>query len=129
MKELELIADKKYELLKDDYIKVGERTVYRIRALKDFGNVKKGDLGGYIESEDNLSHEGTAWIYDDAEVYGDARVYEDAKVLGKAEIDGNAKIFGKATVAGNAMVSGKANIFGNATVGGDSKVFGSAWIY
>lgn len=41
MKELELIADKKYELLKDDYIKVGERTAYRIRALKDFGNVKK----------------------------------------------------------------------------------------
>ena len=44
MKEIELVVDKKYELLKDDYIKVGERTVYRIRALKDFGNVKKRRL-------------------------------------------------------------------------------------
>lgn len=119
----------KYKIMKRNHGRCGLIKVYRIKALRDFGNVKKGDLGGYIESEDNLSHEGTAWIYDDAEVYGDARVYEDAKVLGKAEIDGNAKIFGKATVAGNAMVSGKANIFGNATVGGDSKVFGSAWIY
>ena len=51
MKEIELVVDKKYELLKDDYIKVGERTVYRIKALKDFGNVKKGDLGGYIANQ------------------------------------------------------------------------------
>ena len=44
MKELELVIERKYELLKDDYIKLGESTAYRIRALKDFGNVKKRRL-------------------------------------------------------------------------------------
>ena len=119
----------KYKIMKRNHRHCGLIKVYRIKALRDFGNVKKGDLGGYIESEDNLSHEGTAWIYEDAIVYGNARVYEDAKVLGSAEIDGNAKIFGNATIAGNSMIGGKANIFGNATIGGYSKVFGSAWVY
>jgi hypothetical protein len=46
---------KKYELLADDCLRVGERTVYRIRALRDFGDVRRGDLGGYVES-DRLWH-------------------------------------------------------------------------
>ena len=46
----------------------GRRTLYRIKALKDFGNVKKGDLGGYVEREENLSHSGDCWIYDKAKV-------------------------------------------------------------
>ena len=40
-------------------------------ACKDFGNIKKGDFGGYVESEKNLSHEGNCWVYDGAKVYGD----------------------------------------------------------
>lgn len=119
----------KYKIMKRSHRYCGTTKVYRIKALRDFGNVKKGDLGGYIESEDNLSHEGTSWVYEDAIVYGNARVYEDAKVLGNAEIDGNAKIFGSATIAGNSVIGGKANIFGNATIGGYSKVFGNAWVY
>lgn len=35
-------------------------TLYRIIAIKDFGNVLKGDLGGWIESEKNLTHNGDA---------------------------------------------------------------------
>lgn len=34
----------------------------RIRALKSFGSVKSGDLGGYVQSEDNLSHSGRCWF-------------------------------------------------------------------
>lgn len=48
------MEDKKYELT-DVTRKVGDRTLYQIRALKDFGEVKAGDLGGYIEKESNLS--------------------------------------------------------------------------
>ena len=66
---------KKYELLKNDTIDVNGHTLYRIKALKDFGNVKKGDLGGYIEKEDNLRHYGNCWVYNDAKVYEDAIVY------------------------------------------------------
>lgn len=52
----------KYELLKDDTKIMSGRTLYRIKALRDFGDVTKGDLGGYIESENNLSHYGNAWV-------------------------------------------------------------------
>ena len=47
--------EKKYRLLKNDTITVDGKTLYRIEALRDFADVKKGDKGGYIESEDNLS--------------------------------------------------------------------------
>lgn len=52
---------KKYELT-DDTITVGGRTLHRIKALKGFSNVEEGDLGGYVEKEDNLDHSGEAWV-------------------------------------------------------------------
>lgn len=63
---------KKYELLKDDTKTVFGRTLYRIKALRDFDDVTKGDLGGYIESENNLSHYGDAWVWGNAEVSDNA---------------------------------------------------------
>lgn len=66
---------KKYEMLQDQTIEWCGRTLYRIRALRDFGNVRAGDVGGYIECERNLSQDGNARVYGDAWVYGDARVY------------------------------------------------------
>ena len=62
--------EKKYELLAGDCLSAGDRTVYRIRALKDFGDVRRGDLGGYIEGEESLDHQGEAWVADVAQVYG-----------------------------------------------------------
>jgi hypothetical protein len=55
-----------------------EGRLWRIMACKNFSNVKKGDLGGLIESEKNLSHDGNCWAYDDARIYGDAKVYDNA---------------------------------------------------
>ena len=80
---------KKYELTGEVKVKFGV-TFKRIRALIDFGNVKKGELGGFIEKEENLSHENNAWVYDDAWVSGNAEVYDDAWVSGNAEVSGNA---------------------------------------
>lgn len=68
---------KKYEFTGEVKVKFGV-TLKRIKALIDFGIVKKDDLGGFIEKEENLSHENNAWVYGDAEVSGDARVYGDA---------------------------------------------------
>ena len=56
------------------------KTLHRIRAVRSFNGVKKGQLGGFIESEDNLSHDGNAWICSNAEVFGSARVYGDILV-------------------------------------------------
>lgn len=69
----------KYELT-DKTIEYDEKTLYQIRALKAFNDVKAGDLGGWIEAEKNLSDDGNAWVYGDALVYGNARVYRDAKI-------------------------------------------------
>ena len=56
-------------------------TLHRIRAVAEFGLVKVGDLGGWIEKEENLSHEGKAWVCGDAEVWGNAKVCGDAKIF------------------------------------------------
>lgn len=76
---------RKYRLT-DEEIIVGCRTLYRIQALRDFGDVKEGEFGGWIESEKNLSHEGSAWVSGNALVYGNARVYGNAQVSGDADI-------------------------------------------
>ena len=106
----------KYEILKDDFIEFDDRKLYRIRALKDFHNVKKGKFGGYIASERNLSQEGEAWVYSDARISGDARIL------------GNARIAGDAWVLGDAWVSGDAWVLGDAWVSGDARISGDAWV-
>ena len=113
---------KKYELT-DETIDVSGTTLHRIKALKDFGNVKKGELGGYVESERNLSQEGNCWVC------GNAKVCGDAEVCGNAKVCGNAWVFGNAEVYGNAKVYGNAWVFGNAEVCGNAKVNGNAWVY
>lgn len=60
---------KKYELTNETKIWCG-KTLYRIKALKSFGNILKGELGGFIEKEDNLSQDGDAWVSGNARVSG-----------------------------------------------------------
>src|SRR5690606_39757906 len=73
---------KKYELLTDDTTTLDDGTVlYRIRALIDFGNVKAGELGGYIEKEANLDMSGNAWVSGRARVSGNASVIDDARIF------------------------------------------------
>ena len=90
----------------------------RIRATTDSKYAKKGELGGFIEAEINLS--GDAWVYGNTRVYGNARVYGDAQVYGNAQVSGNARVSGNAQVYGNARVSGDARVYGNARVSGDA---------
>ena len=69
---------KKYELTEE----VNEHGLHRIRALRDIPlyGVKKGDLGGFVERENNLSQEGDCWIADNATVKDFAGVHDDALV-------------------------------------------------
>ena len=107
---------KKYELT-NETIKYGGKNLYRIKALIDFGNVKKGTRGGFIEKEENLSASGNAWVSGDAWVCGNAQVSGDAWVCGNAQVSGNAHVCGNAKVCGNAQVSGEA------------KMCSDAWVY
>lgn len=96
--------EKKYRLLENDTITVGGRTLYRIEALRDFADVKKGDKGGYIEKERNLSHNGNCWVFDDAQVYANDLVRGNEKVYCKAEVSGKAVVFGNAWVSGDCQI-------------------------
>ena len=102
------------------------RTLHQIEAVRDFGNVKKGAIGGWIEKESNLSHGGECWVYNDAKIFGNAQVFGNAWVCGYAEVCGNAKVFGNAQVFGNAKIFGNAQVFGDAWVYGYAEVFGNA---
>ena len=116
---------KKFELTTESITFLG-RTLFRIKALISFGNVKAGELGGYIEKEGNLSHEGNAWVCGNAEVYGDAEVCDNARVCGNAWVCGNARVYGDAEVCGNARVYGDAEVCGDAWVCGNAEVYGDA---
>ena len=59
--------EKKYKLT-EETINVGDKTLYRIEALRDFSDVKKGDKGGFVEKEENLSQSDNCWIYYSAKV-------------------------------------------------------------
>ena len=120
---------KKFELDLSTKITVFGVELFRIKALISFGNVKKGEFGGYVEKEENLNHYGNAWVSGDARVYGNAEVSGDARVYGDAEVYGNARVSGNARVYGNAEVSGNARVSGNAWVSGDARVYGDAEVY
>lgn len=130
VKELE---PKKFELTTK--ISFNGRTLYRIRALKNFRNVKKGDLGGYVEKESNLSQTGNAWIYDDAKamdnaiVKDDATLHHSAEVYDKAIVSGSASVNENVTLRDKATVSDKAILYGNVILVDGAKIYGKARLY
>ena len=70
---------KEIETLREGWLQ--KIKVYRIRALRAFADVKIGDLGGFVETKQNLSNMGNAWVYDNAEVCGDAKVCDNANIF------------------------------------------------
>ena len=83
---------KKFELTSETKAFFGE-TLYRIRALISFGDVSAGDLGGFVEKEENLDQYGDAWVSGNAMVSGDAMVSGNARVAGNARVDKIGAIF------------------------------------
>lgn len=117
----------KYKLT-DETIIINGHTLHRIQALKDFNFVAKGDLGGFVESEKNLSHKGDCWIYDNAKVYDNALITKDAQIYDRAEIFDSASITDLVDVEGSAKIFGKARISGFAIIGNDACIFENAII-
>ena len=143
--------EKKFELVKEDSIVVEGRTLYRIRALKnmvesDDGTyaVKKGTLGGYVQKEANLSHEGDCWVFDKAKVFDDARAQDDSFIADESMVFGNAvikdkaitcnqsKVYGFAIMKDSSITMDRAEVYGHAimenysSIGDDAKLYGSA---
>lgn len=108
---------KKYELIKSDL-----EGLFRIRALKDFNGVKNGDIGGYVEFEHNLEHEGNCWIYDNAKVIGKAVVSEEARVCGNSVICDYAHVYGNAYITDNVKIYDYGSVGKLAVINGNSKI-------
>ncbi len=107
---------KKYGFSSTDKICYEGHVLRRIIALTDFSDVKRGDVGGYVETETNLSQDGDCWIYDDAMVMDRAVVSQNAQVRGKAVVDKKAKVYENAVVKDSAHVTHRTKIYGNAIV-------------
>ena len=123
MKKYEFTGETKRIALEDRIV-----TLHRIRAIKDFGIIKVGDIGGWIEKEENLSHKNNAWVGGNARVGGNAWVGDSAYVRGNAYVSGNVYVRGNACVSDNAYVRGNAYVGGNAWVRGNACVGGKAWV-
>lgn len=130
---------KKFELLSENKINWRGYTLYRIKATTNFITnsgieVNAGQLGGWVEKEENLSQEGKAWVFKNAKIYGTAKVYGNAEIWGEAEICDNARVCGNAEVwdfakiGGNAEIWNDAKVYDNARVCSDARVYGNAEI-
>ena len=109
---------KKYELVPDQRFLLDGMTLYRVRAMRDFGNVKCGDLGGFVMSESNLSQDGNCWIYHDGQVFGNARIY------GNATVCDSARVFDEAQIGGNVRIFASARVYGWWKADGHEKISG-----
>ncbi len=146
------VAPAKYVLLDDNDhrpVIIDNAMAYRIKALRDIEvkgrfTIRAGSIGGYVESEANLSQEGGCWIHgdaialgtsvvrDDAQLMQYSRVFDNVTVSGNASVTGNAHVHDSAVVTGyasvmdNAEVAGTACISGHATIGDFAKLLGNA---
>lgn len=107
----------------------GEQKVVFGVKLQRLERLSDGALGGWIESESNLNHDGDAWVSGNAQVYGHAQVYGNAQIYGYALVFGNAKVYGSAKVCGGALVTDDAKVYGEALVTDDAKLYGNAQVY
>lgn len=145
---------KKYQILTNEYINFRHPTnrkkivkLYRIIALKNlfvvgYGHVSIHEIGGYVESDDNLSHEGNCWIahtakafdkaivVDDALLKDDSAIYESAKIIGHTIMEHHAHAYGNCIIkdsnlSDNSDVKGNAQLF-NVTMRNSSVVYQDA---
>ncbi|HEY5792229.1 MAG TPA: hypothetical protein VIS74_02960 [Chthoniobacterales bacterium] len=132
----------KYRLDRDDWVKVDGEKLYRIVALKDFGDVEAGQRGGYIAGGHNLSQTGNCWVSglgrvmkngrveknalvcDFAEITDEALLTDDAQASGRGHVGGRARILDCGAVSDRARVVGAAELSDRARAGGDALISG-----
>ena len=112
---------KKYELTSETKVIWGT-TVHRIKRLSD--NL----LGGFVESESNLSQEGSCLIYGNAVAMnnsmmsGNSEMSENSKMTGNSMMYGNSEMSGNSRMTGNSMMTENSSMSGNSRMSGNSKM-------
>lgn len=119
--------EKKYKFTEETRIYNG-RLLHRIVAIRDFSNIQAGQKGGWIEKEENLSHEGDCWISDNAIACEKANVCGNAKVAGIAIVEKHGRVFDEAFIDVNSRITQDASVFDNARISGNALVGGKAMV-
>lgn len=115
---------KKYEITERCLEDSRGNTLFQIKALKAFGHIKKGQFGGYIQSEHNLSQSGNCWIYPNASVSDTAKVMHNATLRDYSSLKENSRAYNNTILLDNASLEGDACIAGNVVIKGDSRMEG-----
>jgi len=118
----------KYEILEQAHQLPDGRKVYRIKAVRDFGNVKKGEIGGFVEADDNLSHDGLCWIANDAMALGRSRISGDALLRDRARIGDRVMLTDHCIVQDDARLSEFVFAYGHCTIGAQSMLAGAVTV-
>lgn len=119
--------EKKYRLT-DETIEFNGVKLHRIEALKYFSVVKKGDKGGFVQSEKNLSQLDNCWIFDDSKAIGNSLVSKNAVLSGNSIICDNAVATGFSWICDHSIVCEKALITNNARIHRNSVVCGNSFV-
>lgn len=125
----------KYELIKSRKRGPNDAKLFQIKALRDFSDVKAGDLGGFVQGERNLSYQGACWLYDKTEASGDSVVKDNAVLRDSAFVCGNAVVKDNAIIrerghaGGHAVISEFAEIFGASSACGEAKIRGHVRLF
>ena len=120
---------KKYELIEESKTIFKGREVFRVKALKDFSDIKAGDIGGWVCSYNNLSQECDCWIYDDAKCLDDAKVYDNAKMFDNAIMYDNSKMFNKAKMFDNSIMCNNSVMYNNTRMLDNAIIYDNSIMY
>ena len=123
--------NKKYEILmdKENTIEWKGHTLYRIRALRDFGDIRKGDIGGFVENENNLSHKGNCWIYDDAKAMDDSIMYDNSRICDKSELHDDSEMYNYTRMYDYSELHNNSIMNDNSEMHDISKMYGNSIMY
>lgn len=103
--------------------------LHQIRALRrlELSDIHPGDLGGWLEHEENLSHDGECWVYPEAIVCGQARVEGDSRLHDRAVVKGNATVRGFSLLHHDSRVTDHA-VIEDTSLTGHTVIYGQARI-
>ena len=114
-----------FKLTEETIVNEAGRKLYQIECTRDFKFAHAGELGGFIEKEENLG--GEAWVDEGAQVWG------EAKVINGSVLRDNARVYGRSKVRNGSVIYDEARVYDYAlvdacSVGGQAKVYGKSWI-
>lgn len=105
--------------------------LYRIRALRDIDrhSVMRGNLGGYIEDDCNLSHRGDCWVGGDAIVKEEASVQDNAYAGHEAFLTGQARLWNNTYALNETEMRGRACAYDNAVLMGRTRMINHSQVH